>query len=107
MSSFWTPTISPVQTGEPVSAPVANRPINQLDARDRFLFDQIRSLNQKSGRLVSAGVPLGGGAVAGSVVFYNADSGNYEPALARDAYSAADGRQHTAPSAAAAVRTHP
>ena len=91
MPSFWTPTIAPVQTGEAVDASVTNRPTVQLSAQNQYLYDQLQSLSQTSGRLVTSGVLLGAGAVAGSVVFFNPVTGRYEPALATFTYASGQG----------------
>ena len=92
MPSFWTPTIAPVQTGEAVDASVTNRPTVQLSAQNQYLYDQLQSLSQTSGRLVTSGVMLGAGAVAGNVVFFNPATDRYEPALATFTYASGEGR---------------
>ena len=82
----WQSIIETVRNGEPVSAEVANRAINQLVQRTDHLKDRQDAQSLASAIFIS-GVPLSDDVETGNAVYFNTVSFKFSPAYADMVYS--------------------
>jgi hypothetical protein len=69
-----------VRDGEPAKASVINRPVGEVQDNAQFLYDQLRA-ESLGERTIAPGVPLSEDVLIGTPVYYDADDGEFKPAL--------------------------
>jgi hypothetical protein len=80
--SSWTPSISHIQDGEPVSGGVASRPDRALEQRTGYLRDRLNAAAVGQG-VVAPGVPLDPAVLAGQPVAWVAEDNRFAQAIAQ------------------------
>lgn len=90
MTLQWIPSVQLIQdTVDYVRAQDTNRPLKQLEARTRYLYERLRSV-EAGEALIAQGVVLDPSTRPGSPVYFDPVAGSFKPAWAGVVQSGAD-----------------